>query len=657
MKRFLFSSAAGILVVLAAAPVFAVPWVSRHGMTAAEYQTEFNTWTAAPYHYRLISVSGYEQGGQAHYAAIWEERSGPAWITHPGMTPSQFDSLRATYAGQDFHPVLISGFAVGGQAYYNAIWEYLPGAEIVPAVGLTSSALAAENRTRSSQGYTLVHLWTYNVGSLEYFAAIWRKGVTPDYQVRTQLSGAEYQQAFNDLGGQGFQLVCVRAAVIAGVARYAGVWKKPGDGVSWYSQHSLPAVNYQGESWNWEYQGYRPVFVSAFVKNGAPRFNAIWFNNGGMTPGNLKTINDAIATYMSDNNVPGLSLAISRQGQLVYAKGFGSADQAADESVHPNHRFRIASVSKPITAAAVLKLRDHCGLNLDDTVFGPNGLLGNSFGTPPYSAREQAITVRHLLYHTSGWTTDGIWQVSGSDPDDAIDWQLNNASGEPTSFPGTSYTYMNIGFCTAGRVIERASGKSYEQFVKDELLRPSCVTDMEIGGATLLERKPGEAVYYGGNPYGLNPSRMDAHGGWIARPIDLLLLLRRIDGNSANAELLENASLTAMLTPSMAPGPNGGGTNYGLGMVVNSTWWGHNGAMDGTIAFMVYRNDGIGFAFTCNTRPPNDQFAGGLRSVVNGIINTLNAANAWPAYDLFPCNVPPGGEPTGLSDPEIFTST
>jgi CubicO group peptidase (beta-lactamase class C family) len=625
--------------------VLAVPYASRHGMTAAEYQAEFNKWTQSPYNYRLLSVDGYEHGGQVRYAAVWAEQSGPNWITHPGLTKPQFDALNAGYAGNGFYPVFLSAFGVGNAVYYNAIWESSPGADVIPEVGLLYHDYVAMNALRLSQGYKLVQLWTCNAGANEYFAGIWRKGDPADYEIRVRQTGAEYQQEFGQLGAEGYQLVAISAAVVAGEPLYTSVWKQPGNSSAWYGYHGLTGMNYQGESWNAHYQGYRPVFASVFNPAGGERFNVIFQHNGGMNPAHLALINDAITDYMDTNDVPGLSLAISRDGQLVYAKGWGQADQAADEWVHPHHRFRIASVSKPITAAAVVKLADLCGLNLDATVFGPGALLGNSFGTPPYSVAEEAITLRQLLYHTAGWDTDGIWQVGTDDPDDAIDWQLDNASGEPVNTPGTAYDYMNIGYAVAGRVIEKRSGRSYEKFVQDELLAPSCVTEMEIGGRTLAERKPGEVVYYQsyqGSPYNLSPRRMDAHGGWIAKPIDLLLLLRRMDGNTNNAELLTADGLTEMLTPSGAPG---GGGSYGLGLGIGGGGWGHNGAMPGTIADLSYRNDGLAFAVTCNVRPQGDEFVGVLKSIIMDLIDDLNAANAWPNYDLFPCNVPPGDSP------------
>jgi len=652
MKKILALQIA-VLACLAAAPAFGVGWVSRHGMTFAEYQTEFNKWSSPPYSYRQISICGYEQAGQAYFAAIWGEEPGSGWVTHPQMTKAQFDSLSAGYAAQDLYPVFISGFGVGANPYYSAIWEYSPGADVVAEVGLSHATYASLHSTRTAQGYKLVHLWTFNAGSTEYFTAVWRKGVTPVYTSALQMTAAQYQAQFNTLGRQGYQLVAVSASTIDGSPRFTGLWRNPGNGSAWYSEHNISAMNYQAESYNWSYQGYRPVMASVHVTAAGPQFNMIVHRNGGMTPSNLQTINDGIQQYMADYGVPGLSLAISRNGELVYAKGFGQADQAANEWVHPLHRFRIASISKPITATAVLKLRDHCGLDLGETVFGPNGILGNSFGTPPYSAREQAINISNLLHHTTGWTNsqDGVWKVGGSDPDATIDWQLDNA--EPVNPPGSFFDYMNTDYLTAGRVIERRSGKSYRQFVQDEILGPSCITEMEIGGATLVERKPGEVVYYPGdpandNPYGLNPSRMDANGGWIAKPMDLLLFLRRIDGDSVQADILQPGSIAAMQTGSAA------GMGYGLGLVLFNDWWGHNGCMAGTISFLVHRNDGLAFAVTCNRNPTNDSCCWTLRGIIDGLVSTLNTANAWPNYDLFPCTIPSGDAPKGLADPRKF---
>src|SRR5204863_4116299 len=127
---------------------------------------------------------------------------------------------------------------------------------------------------------------------------------------------------------------------------------------------------------------------------------------------------------------------------------------------------------------------------------------------------------------------------------------------------------------------------------------------------------------------------------------------------SAQADLFQTASLTDMHTPSGTPGQ---GRGYGLGLIVNHFGgpttdyeWGHNGAMDGTISFLIHRDDGMAFAVTCNTRPAGDGYCGQLRSLIDGLVTTLNAANAWPDYDLFPCTVPAGDAVVGLEAPRIL---
>jgi hypothetical protein len=133
---------------------------------------------------------------------------------------------------------------------------------------------------------------------------------------------------------------------------------------------------------------------------------------------------------------------------------------------------------------------------------------------------------------------------------------------------------------------------------------------------------------------------MDAHGGWIAKPMDLLLFIRRIDGNTNQAELLQPASLAEMRI---------GSTNnpgYGLGIGFNNNGFGHNGAMNGTLSDLSYLNDGTGFAVTCNTWPSTDQFAVGLKTMLLDLVDDLNAAGAWPNIDLYPCDVPPGPAPS-----------
>jgi D-alanyl-D-alanine carboxypeptidase len=334
---------------------------------------------------------------------------------------------------------------------------------------------------------------------------------------------------------------------------------------------------------------------------------------------------------MQQNAIPGLSIAIAKNERLVFAKGYGFADTSTKETVNPKSLFRVASISKPITAVAVMELVEAGQLKLDDKVFGAGAILGTTFGTKPYSSGVKSITVRHLLQHTSGWsnTVNGVKQ----DPmftnpamtqAQLIGWVLDNRP--LADMPGVKHEYLNFGFCVLGRVIEKVSSKPYEDFVKSAVLSKCGINRMAIGGDSQAAKKPGEVTYYGGGAYNLLVRRMDAHGGWIATPIDLLRMMVRVDGFTAKADILSSADEAAMNAGSV---PNPG---YAAGWIIDSSWRGHNGAMPGSMGFLVRRNDGFSFAVLANTRAADDEYCFKLKGVLDSIVGSVSG---WPAYDLF----------------------
>ncbi len=102
-------------------------------------------------------------------------------------------------------------------------------------------------------------------------------------------------------------------------------------------------------------------------------------------------------------HIKGASVAIVKDGKLVYAKGFGLANEEDSLSVEPKHLFRVASVSKLITAVAILQMHEEKLLSLDSKVFGSTGILNDSIYLNYPDKRVENITIRHLLNHSAGW--------------------------------------------------------------------------------------------------------------------------------------------------------------------------------------------------------------------------------------------------------------
>jgi N-acyl-D-amino-acid deacylase len=190
-----------------------------------------------------------------------------------------------------------------------------------------------------------------------------------------------------------------------------------------------------------------------------------------------------LTDFVSEHKLPGAALAVTRNGRLVYAQGAGFADIEAGGLVKPDSLFRIASISKPITAVAVLQLVEQGKLGLDDRAF--DRLEGDPALTPHGTPdpRLKQVTIRQLLRHTGGWDRDvsfdpmfrpiEIARDLNAEPPAGTALVIRYMGGKPLDFnPGERYGYSNYGYCVLGRLIEKASGQTYEGYVREHVLRP-----------------------------------------------------------------------------------------------------------------------------------------------------------------------------------------
>ena len=380
----------------------------------------------------------------------------------------------------------------------------------------------------------------------------------------------------------------------------------------------------------------------------------------------------AIGAFMSQYGIPGLALALTRDGRTVYDRAFGTADLAGDEPTQPWHLFRIASVSKSITSIAIQRLIEAGQLGLDDVVFGPGGLLADDpklAGAAITDPRIAQITVRMLLEHTSGWDRDvdciaGTatpypWTVSGCDPigfplyvtarlgvadpvrrEDLIRFLLEHGLDHD---PGSTYAYSNIGYLVLAEIIEIVTGVPYEEFVRTDLLAPLGIRDLHIGQSLLAAKQEREVEYHGSGgltlscygtgdwvPWeygGFRVETMDGHGGWIATAGDLVRLLGAVDGFATKPDVLSPASITRMTTPSAA------NAYYAQGWAVNPSdnWW-HTGSLDGTASEWVRTSGGLGWAILANSRADGGSaFFTALDELGWACVDS---ATGWPAHDL-----------------------
>ncbi len=394
----------------------------------------------------------------------------------------------------------------------------------------------------------------------------------------------------------------------------------------------------------------------------------------GVTWPQLTSFDALMRVFLRDNQIPGGALAVTQNGRLIYARGFGFADVERQEPVQPNALFRIASISKPITAVALLQLVDQHRVKLDDRVLD---LLQHQAHVPAGQAADEQlkqITVGHLLQHRGGWDrkrsfdpmfssrkiAESLGIQAPAMPDDIVSYML----GRHLDFePGARYAYSNLGYCLLGRVIEQISGEKYESFVRHAVLDPIGVHRLRIGRTLLEQRCEGEVKYYtpgqetGPAVVGVPLARqvplqygcwsieaMDAHGGWIGSAIDLVRFASQVQPTDG-AGLLSAATYAKMIAcPPGAAGHAATGepkdSYYGLGWQVRpvgstgkcNLW--HTGALPGTSALLVVRHDGLCWAALFNTSYTSDQER--PASKIDRLIHVAaGAVKEWPQRDLF----------------------
>lgn len=342
--------------------------------------------------------------------------------------------------------------------------------------------------------------------------------------------------------------------------------------------------------------------------------------------------------FMQRRHVPGGSIAVVKEGKLVYAQGYGYADKERHEPVRATSLFRIASISKPITALAILKLTQHKQhpLDLDAKAFPLLGLKPFLEGNAKPDPRMNQITIRQLLQHTAGFDRNlsgdpmfdavHIAKVLGIPAPPSTMNTIRYMMGRPLDFdPGTRYAYSNFGYAILGRIIEKVTGQTYQTYVRESLLAPMKITRMRIGHSLLKERSQGEVKYYQDNlgktqsvfPNGerevswcyggFHLEAMDSHGGWLASAVDLVRFASQI-GGTALEEIAKLPPPPISRKPDGTPEP----VYYGLGWQVRpvgtegrANFW-HTGSLPGTFSLLVHRHDGLIWAVLFNQRSEGD---------------------------------------------------
>ena len=302
------------------------------------------------------------------------------------------------------------------------------------------------------------------------------------------------------------------------------------------------------------------------------------------------------------------SVAVLVDGELVHQAAYGVRVAGSWEPAEVTDRFRIASISKTLTAIVIMQMVERGELALDQAV---GQILLDHLGVVPSDPDAPGLTVRQLLNHTSGLPKyQSVFFSNG-----AVsygDAARIGMSGPVGPAPG-AYIYSNMNFAALSVLIEAVTGQAYERVVADRLLAPLGFTDMRMTGT--FDLGPDEVSH---NPRA-GRNYMEVLGGagsWNATPTEVATIYNSIDPATGGAKTLSPESMASMRqgVPTTQPG-----STYGLGIFnYPGDAWGHTGTIERAHSMVLVQPDGVTWAISVSGETPSN--TGSLRNIMRAAL-------------------------------------
>jgi len=330
-------------------------------------------------------------------------------------------------------------------------------------------------------------------------------------------------------------------------------------------------------------------------------------------PASLEELKIAIEKIRKDTNTPAVGIALVNKDGTHWVAGLGEANIEKHIPADENTMFRIGSVSKMFVALSVIKLVEEGKLHLEDEVhyLAPEIKFENQW------EKTNPVLLVHLLEHTTGWDEWSLAEYAYDAPDtlplkDSLAYRPNTRKSRWV--PGTRYAYTNLGPAVAAYIVEKVTGKKFEDYVRETFLNP-----LNMPNATYYESdtyKKSGAVLYTNNipePYFHCIYRPSGSLNASAKEMANLLYFFIQRGNLNGTQLIKNESLLRMETPKTTLGAAQGIlSGYGLNNAISGfedygfAFYGHEGYVPGARAQLNYSKDlQAGFVIMANTANPS----------------------------------------------------
>ncbi|MBW7867656.1 MAG: serine hydrolase [Brumimicrobium sp.] len=490
--------------------------------------------------YRPSKQRSYTYKGKQYYGAIWV-KDNKRWTSYRNLTADRFEKSYKENIERGYILVDMDAYIINGIVYYSGVYvRRESNIKSIYSVALRAQDFAAHLEARKKDGYRLQECNSYSIKNQQYYACLWVRDGIKNWLESRNMTGDDFLNKRVLLRDKGYRLEKVDIYPTSSGTRYLGIWV----------QNDLSLIHFRSQ----------------------------------------QEIEKLVLQYMEKKPTQGMSVAIARDGKIVYQRGFGYADKELNKVTHSRTVYRLASISKAMTGTLSFMLHEKKYFPIQDTILTMLDLPAHH----RYSFEELLNCQSHVRHYVTNDTVYKLRNVTA--------WQATKAFMNDPLVPGSGFYYSTHGYTIAAAAIEKLTGKSIDKQLRDLISNP-------YGFPTLNCQKPNSKVdersalytYKSADKTFKKATPDDitwkfGGGGMEASVYDLT----RFGIAMLNHRFLTPDCMEEMLTP-----PNG--TSYAQGWDTGTSdygkWFGKSGDQLGARSYIrMYSNRNTVIVILCNTQ-------------------------------------------------------
>ncbi|MEM9217985.1 MAG: serine hydrolase [Cyanobacteria bacterium P01_F01_bin.150] len=607
-------------------PEMNLGWASNRDLSSSAFSDRFKSYSKQGL--MITDVDAYPDGKKdTQYAMIWQTNpDGRKWKEHRNMTSDGYNQKWKAYKDAGYRPLDVEVYLLNGKWRYAGIWvENVENLKWWSRRNMDGNEYASVFKEKSKQGYRLIDMEAYNTADGLRYSAIWYENVdnTPWAQLRN-MTRERYSEEVTKKSADDMVIVDYESYRTDSGQRYAAIWEKNTSGRAWVVRTNRKEEDFASYWREYLDKGYRLIDFERYETPSGTRYGGVWAENN---PERLRyarkgELDKEITEYRDKQSTKGISVAVIKDGTVLYRRGFGWADQGRNKKAWGGTIYNLASISKAVggTLAAKLeatgKLENGRSIDLDLTKRTSSFISG--------LPRQHTHTVEQLFSHLACiphyrtepkiLDTEKHYSTAQSalerfiDTDLVKDCQIGVSRGSKYSTPA---------FTFAGAVLEKVTGKPVDRLTDDEIIKPYGLDSMNVMYSS--KELPGNydrAKRYSGNTRlsGWPDTSWKVWGGGLeSNPVDLARFgWKVLDGQIVSPSVRDNR-LWKKVSPS---------TSYGVAWLLdnidNRRTAEHGGQQTGARSYLrVYRDDGLVIAVLSNqSNHPIDSLVTALGNIV-----------------------------------------